>query len=293
MIGEIFTVVTPVFLIAAIGYLWVRRQQPFDNNTVSTLVMYVGSPCLVYTALTTNTPDLTLLGQMAVAAALVIGLGLVFGALLLKALGWPIRTYLPALIHPNCGNMGLPLVLLAFGDIGLALGVAYFFVNSISQYSLGLSIAAGHFDLQQLLRQPIIWAVGVVLFVLFSGVAMPRWFDATASILGGLTIPAMLLMLGTSLARLSVASVKQTLSIALARLSLGVGLGLLVIWLLDLDGVGAGVVLLQSSMPSAVFNYIFADRFGDESDKVAAVILQSTLVSVVTLPFLVGWALAL
>ena len=189
--------------------------------------------------------------------------------------------------------MGLPVVLLAFGETGLALGMAYFFVNSISQYTLGLSVSAGRFDPAQLLRQPVIWAVLLVFAVLVWGVQMPRWFDATTTILGGLTIPAMLLMLGVSLSRLNISAVRETLTIALLRLGLGLGLAWLAIWVFDLQGMVAGVVLLQATMPAAVFNYIFAERFGREPDKVAAVILQSTLIAVVTLPLMVGWAMSL
>ena len=72
---------------------------------------------------------------------------------------------------------------------------------------------------------------------------------------------------------------------------MGICLGLFVITLLDLSGILAGIVILQSAMPSAVFNYIFAERFNRESDKVAAVILQSTLISALTLPVLVAWVL--
>jgi len=101
----------------------------------------------------------------------------------------------------------------------------------------------------------------------------------------------MLIMLGTSLANLNISSIKETLTISLLRITMGISLGLLVINLLGLSGVLAGIVLLQSAMPSAVFNYIFADRFDREPDKVAAVILQSTLISALTLPLLVAWAI--
>ena len=284
--------VTPVFLIAYIGFAWIKRAQPFDNDTVSSLVMYVGSPCLIYSSLTSNAPSLDVLAQTALAAAFVIVAGLAVALVFLQATGWSFRTYLPAITHANTGNMGLPVVLLAFGETGLALGMAYFFVNSVSQYTLGLAISSGQFHPSQLLRQPVIWAVLVVLVVLITDIQMPRWFDATTSILGGLTIPAMLLMLGTSLARLQLAAMGETLSVALLRLALGLALGLSAIWLLELEGVLAGVVLLQATMPSAVFNYIFAERYGREPDKVAAVILQSTVMSVLTLPLLVAWALS-
>ena len=292
MISEVLTVIAPVFIIAGLGYFWVKRELPFDNATISSLVMYVGSPCLIYSALTSNAAETAALGTMGASAFLVILMSLIFSWVFLKIAGWKLTTYLPALIHPNCGNMGLPLVLLAFGQEGLALGMAYFFVNSISQYTLGMAISSGQFDIRQLMKQPIIWAVIFVLTVILGDFQMPKWFNSTTSILAGLTIPAMLIMLGTSLANLNIASLKETLTISLLRILLGLGLGLLVIEMLSLSGIMAGIVLLQSAMPSAVFNYVFADRFNRESDKVAAVILQSTLISALSLPILVAWAIS-
>ena len=292
MVSEVLSVIAPVFIIAGLGYFWVKRKLPFDNATISSLVMYVGSPCLVYSALTSNAAETAALGMMGTSAFLVIFIGLILSWIFLKVTGWKLTTYLPALIHPNCGNMGLPLVLLAFGQEGLALGMAYFFVNSVSQYTLGMAISSGHFDIRQLMKQPIIWAVLFVIAVILGDFQMPKWFNSTTSILAGLTIPAMLIMLGTSLANLNIASIRETLTISFLRILLGIGLGLLVIELLDLSGIMAGIVLLQSAMPSAVFNYIFADRFDREADKVAAVILQSTLISALSLPLLVAWVIS-
>ena len=292
MISEVLTVIAPVFIIAGLGYFWVKHELPFDNATISSLVMYVGSPCLIYNALTSNAAETAALGVMGASAFLIILMGLILSWVFLKVAGWKLTTYLPALIHPNCGNMGLPLVLLAFGQEGLALGMAYFFVNSISQYTLGMTISSGQFDIRHLMKQPIIWAVIFVLTVILGDFQMPKWFNSTTSILAGLTIPAMLIMLGTSLANLNVASLKETLTISFLRILLGLGLGLLIIEILSLSGIMAGIVLLQSAMPSAVFNYIFADRFNRESDKVAAVILQSTLISALSLPLLVAWVIS-
>lgn len=291
MLVEVLSVVTPVFLIAAVGYVWVRREQPFDNDTISALVMYVGSPCLIYASLISNAPELAVLAQVAGAALLVLISCTLTGALILKILKWPIPAFLPAIAQPNGGNMGLPVAMLAFGETGLALGMAYFFVLSVSQYTMGLTISSGQFQFRYLVRQPVIWAVLLVLGVLTYDIEMPRWFDATASILGGLTIPAMLLMLGTSLARLNITDMGQTLTVALLRLTLGLVFGLAAIALFELEGAIAGVVLLQSTMPAAVFNFVFAQRYNREPDKVAAVILQSTLMSVLTLPLVVAWAM--
>jgi len=293
MLAQIFAVVAPVLLIAGLGYLWAKRGAPFDNATISGLVMNLGSPCLIFSSLTRIALDPAAFTGVLLASIGVLSLCLVLGILLLKAMDKPLTTFLPSLVHPNTGNMGLPLALMAFGETGLALAISYFFINSVSQYTLGLSISSGRFSPAQLLRQPIIWAVAAALLFRWTGADVPPVIGSTTALVGGLVIPAMLLMLGNSLASLHVASLPTAAIIAVARLAFGFLAGLSMIWLLDLDGMVAGVVIMQATMPAAVFNYVFAERFGREPEKVAAVILLSTLISFATLPFLVAYAMNL
>jgi predicted permease len=293
MVQEILSVVAPVFVIAGVGYLWLKLDQPFDTQTISNLVMMIGTPCLVFSSLTRFELDAATFGTMALAAVCTIALSLIPAWAVLKLTKAPIPVYLPALSHPNTGNMGLPLVLLAFGDLGLALGISFFFINSISQFTVGMGISSGSFHPAQLIRQPIIWSVTLTLIVMLTGISVPGWLASTTQLLGGLVIPAMLLMLGTSLANLTLTDIRYTSFIAVFRLGLGVATGLAVIWLLDLEGTMAGVVLIQASMPAAVFNYVFAQRNNRDPEKVAGVILLSTLMSFATLPLLVAAAIRL
>lgn len=293
MLSQIFSVIAPVFLIAGIGFLWAKRGMPFDNTTISSLVMNVGSPCLVFASLTRIQLEGSAFTSVLMASVGILLGALVLGAGLLLLLRQPMRTFLPSLVHPNTGNMGLPLALMAFGDTGLALGISYFFVNSVSQYTLGLTISSGRFSPAQLVRQPIIWSVACALLVRETQVEVPVFLANTAQIAGGLVIPAMLLMLGNSLASLKIAGLGIASIIAVARLALGFGLGLAMISLLNLEDDVAGVVIMQATMPAAVFNYVFAERYGQQPEKVAAVILVSTVISFLTLPALVAFAIHL
>lgn len=293
MLSQIFSVIAPVFLIAGIGFLWAKRGMPFDNTTISSLVMNVGSPCLVFSSLTRIQLEGSAFTSVLLASVGVLIGALVLGAGLLLLLRQPMRTFLPSLVHPNTGNMGLPLALMAFGDTGLALAISYFFVNSVSQYTLGLTISSGRFSPAQLIRQPIIWSVTFALLVRETNIPVPEFLANTTQIAGGLVIPAMLLMLGNSLASLKIAGLGIASIIAVARLALGFGLGLAMISLLKLEDDVAGVVIMQATMPAAVFNYVFAERYGQQPEKVAAVILISTVISFLTLPALVAFAIHL
>jgi len=293
MITQIIAVVTPIFLITAIGYLWAKRGQPFDNATISGLVMYVGTPALVFHSLTSLRPELPELRQVGLATIGVITLCLVVGYIGLRATNLSRQAFLPSLFQANAGNMGVPLVMLTFGDAGLALGVVVFFVHALSQNTLGLGVSSGTLTPLTLVRQPIIWSVALATMVLVIDVPVPAWLSNTTQLLGGLLIPAMLLMLGTSLVRLSVRDLPQALALAIARLMLGMGAALGMIWLFELQGIAAGVLFLQASMPVAVFNFVFADRFARSPEQVAAAVLVSTLLGMATLPLLVGASLFL
>lgn len=253
----------------------------------------VGSPCLVFSSLTRIQLEGSAFTSVLLASVGILIGALVLGAGLLMLLRQPMRTFLPSLVHPNTGNMGLPLALMAFGDTGLALAISYFFVNSVSQYTLGLTISSGRFSPAQLIRQPIIWSVAFALLVRETNVQVPDFLANTTQIAGGLVIPAMLLMLGNSLASLKIAGLGIASIIAVARLALGFGLGLAMISLLKLEDDVAGVVIMQATMPAAVFNYVFAERYGQQPEKVAAVILISTVISFLTLPALVAFAIHL
>jgi len=284
LISILIDVVGPVFLAALVGYLWAWRGAPFDAKFVALLVTVVGTPCLVIDSLSTSGLQASSLGAIALASALchVVALSSSFAAV--RALGMPTTVYVPALTFPNVGNMGLPLGLFAFGEAGLALSIGYFAVATLLQFTVGQAIAAKSVNPAALLRVPLIWAVLAGLFLAVTGLHLPSVAARAMHILGGLTVPLMLLSLGHSLARLKSASIGRGLAFALARLLGGFAVGWLVASLLGLEGVTRGVVVAQSSMPSAVYNYMFAERYGNHPEEVAGIVVVSTLLSIALLP---------
>ena len=79
----------------------------------------------------------------------------------------------------------------------------------------------------------------------------------------------------------------------MGRLFLGPIIGLLIIYYFNLTGFSAGVLLIQCSMPSAVLNYLIASIYSPKEvvDNIASMIVVSTLMSFVTVPIVVFFAL--
>lgn len=291
MLGELFAVVAPVFLCVGIGYGWARGGGGADTNQITALITNVGAPCLAFHTLTNLNIALEQVGVMAAAAALaIVACGLV-GAVILRLAHWPLRPFVPSLMFGNTGNMGLPLVFLAFGDEGLQLAIGVFVVHAVAMFTVGVGMASGRLALAELARIPLLYAVGIAVALAFAQVSPPDWIDATAKLLGGITIPMMLITLGTSLAQLRVANLSVSAGLALLRLALGLLAGLAVVTLFGIAGTARGVLVLQLSMPVAVFNYLFAQRYGQRPVDVAAAVVLSTVLSFLTLPALLWFIL--
>ncbi len=291
MFGDLFSIIAPVFICAGIGFVWQKQGRPYDTDLITTLITNIGTPALVFFTLYNGDLKIADFGVMALASVLAIGGAGIVGGLILKAAGLSYRSYLPSLMFANSGNMGLPLCLLAFGEAGLALAIVFFTVSAIQQFTIGVALSSGSFSPGRLLRVPIIYAVLLAVVFMVADLKAPDVVVNTARILGGMTIPMMLITLGVSLAKLKVSSLNRSVGLSVLRLGLGVAVGWLVAQGLGFTGVERGVLILQSAMPVAVFNYLFAQRYNTEPEEVAGIVVLSTTLSFATLPALLWFVL--
>src|SRR5690606_14747973 len=279
-------VLAPVLVSVSIGWVWARAGRSYDSALISQLVMGIGAPCLVVSTLgSVSLPesDFWLVGKVYV---LVLALTAVAALLLIRLTRRSLRVYFPALVFPNVGNMGLPLCMLAFGQAGLALALAWFMLNSVLHFSVGQTVVSGQRAWVALVSNPIILSVFVAVAMVVGDWQLPVALQNSVELIGGLTIPLVLITLGVSLARLGVRHVVDALLFAVARLVIGLLAGWLVCEWLALEGVLRGIVLIQSSMPVAVFNYLFAERYQQGPERVAGMVVVSTLLSFLLLPWL-------
>lgn len=291
MLTQLLNILAPVAIAAAIGFFWERRGPGFDVKLVSALATVVGTPCLVFSTLASVEIDLNAFFEMAAATVVTLVAFLIISALVFRFSGVSQKTFLPSMVFANTGNMGLPLCLLAFGADGLAFAIVYFTIHLILLFSVGEVISAGSITLGKLARQPVLYAVAAAVFFLVTGYEVPVWIDNTTTLLGDFTIPLMLITLGVSLAGLEVGGFSRSILLSLLRLGMGFGVGLLTAHLFGLEGAAAGALILQSTMPVAVFNYLFAVKNDNSPSDVAGVIVTSTAISAVTLPLLLWFLL--
>ena len=289
MLGVVLTVVLPVIITDAVGFVRTRYGYPLNSKELTALIADVATPCLIVSTFQSSKLSFDAFAAMAGAAVTAIVLFAALGALILKAGSLRIRTFLPSIAFPNAGNLGLPLSLYAFGPEGLGYAIAYFSISSVANYTLGQMIAAGQANWRGLARLPILYAVALGIALSFWTIELPQWAGTTIALIGNVTVPLMLLMLGSSLSQLKVASSGRALFVSLVRLGLGAAVGVAVAAALGLSGPLRAVLILQCANPVAVYNYLFAQRWNNEPEEVAGVVVLSTLLSILTIPLLLGW----
>lgn len=284
VIVQLFAVVAPVFLCAGAGYAWGRFGDGFDTRTATRLITTVGAPCLIFSSTVSADVGSEALSQMALWAAVSMGLSGVVAAFLVRVFGWPAHTWFLSLVFGNAGNMGLSVSLFAFGRDGLALAMPFFAVSSILHMGFGGLVASGSRDLTQVLKTPLVWASLLAVLQRVTGFWVPEPVLKAATLLGDVTIPLMLLSLGQSLSRLRPRFTGPGPFVALIRPVLGAFAGVTVVTLFGVEGLPMKVLILESAMPIAVFNYLFAQQYGRAPADVASAILLSTLFGFLWVP---------
>ena len=136
----------------------------------------------------------------------------------------------------------------------------------------------------------------VIIFsaiILFNEIELPTFVINTTEWLMYATIFLILMSLGIALTRLKVFSLNNAVISSITRMFIGPLIGIGLIWFFDLEGFAAGVLLIQCSMPSAVLNYLVGSIYSPKKvvDSVASTIVVSTLMSFITIPIVVYFAL--
>lgn len=185
--------------------------------------------------------------------------------------------------------MGLPLVLFAFGDTGFNVGILYMVSATVVQYTLGIVILSFDESPLEVFKLPLIYSAILGILFSVSGWSMPTAVERGVRLLGEASIPTMIFALGYKLSEVTLSNIGRSFLFGGLRVGLGFIFGIALVKLLQLDGVVASVVILQSAMPPAIFNFVLAEKYMQDSQIVASIIMAGTLISVVTTPIIIAY----
>jgi predicted permease len=284
----VLEIVAPVFLLAAIGFVWVRRGIEYRMRFVTQLAMTLSLPCLVFVALMNTEIEPSALAALSFASIAAYGAVTVAILALVRALRLDRRTFAAPLIFGNTGNLGLPLALFAFGETGLSYAVVVFAIMAVWSFTFGIWLVAGAGTFGKVLREPVVGATLLGALFLWQGWKTPVFLTNTLELIGQMVIPLMLITLGVAVARLEAKGLLRASVLSLVKLGICTGIAWAAGDYFDLDPVAFGVLVLQVATPVAVTSYMLAEKYGAGADEVAGLVVASTLISVAALPLLLA-----
>ncbi len=302
-------VVFPIFALIGLGYLGrrLRLLSPEVAAVLSGYVYYFSLPALLYLRLAEIPVAKFFNGN------LIIGYG--GGLLMLGMLIWGVGRwrgldgpYLGMSVlnatFGNVGYMGVPFIMVAFGDRGMpvvaltiVLTLTITIVVSVT-FGLVLLETSGpemgsrrgllrKLFLSSLLRNPILLSIALGLVSSLLAVPLPGPARTFLGLLGDTAGPVALFAIGSFLEGTRVPQRWREIALLVGAKLVALPL-LTVLWFqyLPVDRVPFAIAVLQSAMPVAATNFIFAQQYGVAVEITAAVTLVSTVLSVLTLSVL-------
>lgn len=294
ILNIIYNIITPIFIVVALAMLLGYRFSP-DPRVFSRVIFYLFSPFLVVNSLAKSDLQANEIGLIAVMVLLFY--------LLMAVVSWSLArlfrfdrqlesAFMLSVVVINAGNYGLPLSEFAFGPAGLQRAVIFYVVTAVLANTLGVFLASrGAASVRQslfnVLMVPLPYATAVGLLINLGHITLPLPLERAITLLGQATVPCMLVVLGLQLARVSAKRQWRPILLATAaRLVVAPLIAFPLVALLGLSGVTRQVAIVQASMPTAVISSVLAAEFGADAEFTAAVVLVSTLASMVTLTIL-------
>jgi len=282
---KLFDVLFPVFLTIGIGYWYGKKDPKFDTKFITTFAGNFGLPAIIFYSLTTTNISFDLFLRFSFYITLYVIIFSALGLIILKLLKKDIYRLLPPLILPNTGNMGMPICLFAYGKMGLAIATAATAMILVFHFSVGILLASKKFSLKPLVKCIPVYALLVSLIFVYYKIPSPIFLENATFLIGYSTIFLVLMSLGVALSKLKVFSLKETLIYSLTRVLIGPIVGFGFVKFFNLNGVEAGVMFIQASMPSAILTYLVGKIYSPKkiSDSIASTVALSTFLSFFTL----------
>jgi predicted permease len=287
MILRITAILFPIFAIVALGYWYGRRHDP-EMAVANRLNMDIFVPALVFAALAGRTFAPAEYLPLATGAFVVLaGCGLLAWPAA-RLLGLPWKTFVPPMMFNNSANIGIPLAVLAWGEAALPAAVILFMVANLLHFSLGARMLDANARLLMLWRIPAVAATAAGLAVSLLGLHVWGPLLSALEMVGDIAIPLLLFALGVRMKNIRFTDLGAPLVGAFLRPALGVAIAWSAAQLLGLGARDSAMLIVFGALPPAVMNFLFAERYRQEPERVASIVLLGNLAAVLVLPLVLA-----
>lgn len=290
-----------LFVLIAVGYICGKTKliNEAGSKVMADIVLYFVTPCVIINAFQREF-DVTMLIKLivsAVCSALILFASVVVAQVLFRKQDpHKASIYKFSTVFSNCGYMSLPLQQALLGEEGVFFGATFVAMFNIYVWSYGIITMKGKGEkgsgLKILINPGIIGTlIGVVLFL--CSVTLPTIIAQPVVYLASLNSPVPMLIIGYYLSK---ADLKKAFTDKWSYVSMGLRLivlpivSLFVLLLCGIDGVLLVSLVISVASPVAAITTMMSAKYGHDTELSVSLVSASTLLSLVTMPLIVGFA---
>lgn len=290
---QAWATVLPIFLLVGVGVLCAKWIESEPLNRINLAIFL---PALIFTSLAGIQGNWGGLAWVALLGGLIVMGSGVVARLVCAMLAnhgenkWDWREIVPPMMFTNYGNMGLPLITLAFGEEALPVAVVLFMVGNALHVTVGFKIMAGGWQFALFFGNPIFIAALAGMAVSVWQIPLPSSLWTGLEMAAAASIPLMLLSLGGRMRSVDMATLRQSMGPALLCPISGLLCYGIFIWFFPIPLEEKLIVLLFAALPPALLNYMFAEQFKLNAQRVASIVMSGNLLAVVVIPIVLSVA---
>ena len=291
LIVAVLEICAPVFLLTILGIFWAKSGNEYNIELITKLVMNLAIPCLIFIALMQTKINSETLTKIFFATSYVLIMITLTMFCAVKILQLNLRTFFAPLIFANSANLGIPICLFAFDITGFEYAVFIFSIMAVYSMTFGVWVMSGGGSPLKLIKEPLVVSVILGMLFLFNSWKTPDFLTDSIKLVGQMAIPLMLLTLGFTVGKLKCSGFLQLIFPSILKFLLCLMCALTTVFLFDLERIPAAALIIQVTMPVAVSSYMLAEKYGSNPDKVAALVIVSTMLAIIYIPFTLAFLL--
>ncbi len=286
MILDSFLILLPLIFLALGGYV-LSEFYSLSEDTLIRIVTDFFMPVLIFYSLYTSDINLAKTLKLLGAVSLVVAVLFIASFVYCRLFKLDFKAFAPPILFMNSGFLGIPLMKLWGGFAAMNYIVIYDQIQTFYIFTIGIVIVTGGFTLvgvREMIKSPLLWAI--IAGFLFKHLQIPVSKNLIET-LGycGAGAPALATFaLGCSLRKRRVVADIHLLSGLIFRFVFGFLAGWAATAFLHITGMERIVVLVASSLPSAVFSVVLPLRYGIDARFAGSLILISSILSIFIIP---------
>jgi len=284
MVFTIINITLPIFTIALVGLLYGRHTKP-DMSAANKLVVDLALPCLVFISLSNKSFDPISAAQFTGNAVLIVVLSGLIAHGLGRFSGLSDKAFISCVMFGNVGPVGIPLIALAYGVEAVPFSIVLVVLSNVLHFTVGAGIMGGRIDWKLIYANPLVWATVLGLIFSHFGLQLPEAVDTSVALIADALVPLMLLSLGVRLSGAEFSDVRAGAQSSLMAIVVRLLATYAVLMISPIGALEQGILILFACLPPAIFNFMLADKFSVQPDKVASTVIVGHLISVLALPF--------